>query len=166
MGDYIFGRDDQTLEGVVGDLLRENGDTIAVAESCTGGLISHRLTNIPGSSDYMMRGIVAYSNQAKTDLLNVPASLIDESGAVSAEVAEKMARGVRELAETTLGLAVTGIAGPGGGTPDKPVGLVFISLADKKETIVENYNFRGDRSRIRLITSQAALDFVRRYYLK
>ncbi|MEW6615622.1 MAG: competence/damage-inducible protein A [Thermodesulfobacteriota bacterium] len=166
LGDYIFGRDDQTLEGVVGDLLRENGDTIAVAESCTGGLISHRLTNIPGSSDYMMRGIVAYSNQAKTDLLNVPASLIDESGAVSAKVAEKMAQGVRELGKTTLGLAVTGIAGPGGGTPDKPLGLVFISLADKKGTLVKSYNFTGDRSRIRLATSQTALDLVRRYYLK
>ncbi|MFH2011276.1 MAG: competence/damage-inducible protein A [Pseudomonadota bacterium] len=166
LGDYIFGRDNQTLESVVGDFLRENGDTISVAESCTGGLISHRLTNIPGSSDYMKRGIVAYSNQAKTDLLNIPASLIDEFGAVSTEVAEKMAQRARELGNTTLGLAVTGIAGPGGGTPDKPVGFVFISLANTKETIVENYNFRGDRSRIRLATAQAALDLLRRYYLK
>ncbi|PJB39287.1 MAG: competence/damage-inducible protein A, partial [Deltaproteobacteria bacterium CG_4_9_14_3_um_filter_44_9] len=166
LGDYIFGRDDQTLEGVVGDLLRENRDTIAVAESCTGGLISHRLTNVPGSSDYMMRGIVAYSNQAKTDLLNIPASLIDESGAVSSKVAEKMAQGVRELGKTTLGLAVTGIAGPGGGTPDKPVGLVFISLSDKKETVLKGYNFPGNRAQIRLAASHAALDLVRRYYLK
>lgn len=164
LGDYVFGIDDQTLEEVVGGLLRSNGDTIAIAESCTGGLISRRLTNIPGSSDYMKGGVVAYSNQVKIDILNVPTGLIDEFGAVSAEVAEKMAEGVRELGKTTLGLGVTGIAGPGGGTPEKPVGLVFISLADKKGTLVKSYNFQGDRTQIRLVASQAALDLVRRYY--
>ncbi|MFH1624746.1 MAG: competence/damage-inducible protein A [Pseudomonadota bacterium] len=165
LGDYIFGRDDQTLEGVVGDLLRSSGDTIAVAESCTGGLITTRLTNIPGSSDYVERGVVTYSNQAKIDILNVPAHLVEEFGAVSAQVAESMAQGVRKLGRTTLGLAVTGIAGPGGATPEKPVGLVFVSLADEKKTVVKSYNFPGDRSQVRLASSEAALDLVRRYYL-
>jgi len=166
LGDCIFGRDDQTLEGVVGDLLRSHRDTIAVAESCTGGLISKRLTDIPGSSDYMKRGIVAYSNQAKIDLLGIPSSLIDRFGAVSAQVAEKMAQGAREHGKTVLGLGVTGIAGPGGGTLEKPIGLVFICVADKRETFVTSYNFPGDRAQVRLATSQAALDLVRRYYLK
>ncbi len=165
LGDYVFGRDNQTLEGVVGDLLRSNDHTIAVAESCTGGLISQRLTNIPGSSDYMKRGIVAYSNEAKVDLLHVPAHLIDRFGAVSTDVAERMAEGAREFGKTDLGLGITGIAGPGGGTPEKPVGLVFISLADGKETVVKKYNFRGDRTQVRLVTSETALDLVRRYYL-
>ena len=149
----------------MGDLLRSNGDTLALAESCTGGLISHRLTDIPGSSDYLKRAVVAYDNQAKTDLLHVPKPILDEFGAVSAEVAKKMAQGIRESAKATLGLGVTGIAGPGGGTAEKPVGLVFISLSDKKETIVKRYNFPGDRAQVRLLTSQSALDLVRRYYL-
>lgn len=127
--------------------------------------MSQRLTNIPGSSDYMKRGIVAYSNEAKVDLLHVPAHLIDRFGAVSTEVAEKMAEGAREFGKTDLGVGITGIAGPGGGTPEKPVGLVFISLADEKETVVKKYNLRGDRTQVRLVTSETALDLVRRYYL-
>ena len=165
LGDHIFGTDDMTMEGVVGELLRKNGDTLSVAESCTGGLISQRLTNVPGSSDYMKRGIVAYSNEAKVDLLHVPSQFIESFGAVSEQVAEKMAEGVRELGKTDLGLSVTGIAGPGGGTDAKPVGLVFISLAHKNETKVKDYNFPGDRALIRQAASQAALDLVRRYYL-
>ena len=163
--DYIFGRDDQTFEGVVGGLLISNKDTIAVAESCTGGMISQLLTNIPGSSDYMKGGIVAYSNQAKTDLLKVPSTMIEKFGAVSEEVAGKMAQGVRELSETTFGLGVTGIAGPDGGTAEKPVGTVFVSLSDKKQTVVKRCSFTGDRAQIRLISSHTALDLVRRYYL-
>ncbi|MDY7034365.1 MAG: competence/damage-inducible protein A [Thermodesulfobacteriota bacterium] len=163
--DYIFGKDDMTMETVVGELLRKNNHTIAVAESCTGGLISQRLTNISGSSDYLKRGIVAYSNQAKRELLHVSSQFIDEFGAVSEQVAEKMAQGARELGKTDLGLGVTGIAGPEGGTDIKPVGLVFISLADREETVVKRYNFPGDRTLVRLAASQAALDLVRRYYL-
>jgi nicotinamide-nucleotide amidase len=165
LGDYVFGKDGQTIEGVVGDLLRSNGDTIALAESCTGGLISRRLTDIPGSSDYLKRAVVAYDNQTKIDLLHVPKRMLDEFGAVSGEVAKKMAEGIREYGKTTLGLGVTGIAGPGGGTPEKPVGLIFISLSDSKETIVKSYNFPGDRAQVRLLTSQSALDLIRRYYL-
>jgi nicotinamide-nucleotide amidase len=165
LGNYIFGKDGQTIEEVVGDLLRSNGDTIALAESCTGGLISRRLTDIPGSSDYLKRAVVAYDNQTKIDLLHVPKRMLDEFGAVSGEVAKKMAEGIREYGKTTLGLGVTGIAGPGGGTPEKPVGLIFISLSDSKETIVKSYNFPGDRAQVRLLTSQSALDLIRRYYL-
>ncbi|MDY6855436.1 MAG: competence/damage-inducible protein A [Thermodesulfobacteriota bacterium] len=165
LGDCVFGKDRKTIEGVVGDLLRLNGDTIALAESCTGGLISSRLTDIPGSSDYFKRAVVAYDNQAKIELLHVPKSIVDEFGAVSGEVAKKMAQGIREYAKATLGLGVTGIAGPGGGTAEKPVGLVFISLSDKKETLVKRYIFPGDRAQVRLLTAQSALDLVRRYYL-
>lgn len=163
---YVFGVDGESMEEVVGNLLREEKATIAVAESCTGGLIGHRLTNIPGSSDYVERVVVTYSNQAKIDLLNVPEEVIRSYGAVSELTARFMAEGVRALAGTTLGLSTTGIAGPSGGSAEKPVGTVFISLTDGKETWTKGYHFPGDRHQIKLMTSQVALNRVRLYFVK
>lgn len=163
LGDIIFGKNEETLEEVVGNLLRSQGATIAVAESCTGGLISHRLTNVPGSSDYLERSIIAYSNKAKKDLLKVPATTLNRFGAVSKETAESMAKGVRKLSKTTFGLAVTGIAGPTGGTPEKPVGTVFISIAHGRQVTTQKCRFYGDREQIKFMTSQYALDMVRRH---
>jgi nicotinamide-nucleotide amidase len=136
-----------------------------VAESCTGGLITHRLTQIPGSSDYFERGIVAYSNRAKSEILKVPAELLLQDGAVSGSVAEKMAEGVRQISQATLGLGVTGIAGPGGGSEEKPVGTVFIALASPKGTVSKKYQFWGDREQIKTISAHIAIDWVRRYFL-
>jgi nicotinamide-nucleotide amidase len=163
---YVFGIDDDTMEEVVGNLLRKTKVTIAVAESCTGGLIGHRLTNIPGSSDYLEQVVVTYSNQSKIDLLKVPEEVIRTYGAVSEPTAKRMAEGVRNLAGTTLGLSTTGIAGPAGGSPDKPVGTVFISLADGKETVTKEYHFPRDRQQIKIMTSELALNRVRQYLLK
>ncbi|MCD6352875.1 MAG: competence/damage-inducible protein A [Proteobacteria bacterium] len=163
---YIFGVDGKTMEEVVGKLLREANATIAVAESCTGGLIGHRLTNVPGSSDYVDQIVVTYSNKAKVDLLNVPEDIITAHGAVSEPTAQFMAQGVKNLAGTTIGLSTTGIAGPGGGSPDKPVGTVFISLTDGNETWTKSYHFSGDRLQIKQLTSQVALNRVRKYLLQ
>jgi len=162
----VFAVDRETLEEVVGRLLKERQATLAVAESCTGGLVAHRLTNVPGSSDYFERGLVVYSNRAKTDLLGVPEDLIARLGAVSGPVAEKMAEGVRLLSRSTLGLGITGIAGPGGGSADKPVGTVFIALAGPDGTAARGYRFWGDRDQVKGITAQTALDWVRRYFLR
>ena len=150
------------LEQVVGELLRARGYRIALAESCTGGLIASRLTDVAGSSDYVTRGVVAYANDAKTDLLGVPAALIAEHGAVSEPVALAMAEGIRASAGTEVALGVTGIAGPGGGTPEKPVGTVAVAaiVGDTRRTRV--YRFVGDRELIKFQASQAALDMVRR----
>jgi nicotinamide-nucleotide amidase len=166
LGPYVFGTDEQTMEEVVGNLLRKAKATIAVAESCTGGLIGHRLTNIPGSSDYVERVVVVYNNQAKIDLLKVPEEVIRTCGAVSELTAKLMAEGIRNIAETTLGLSTTGIAGPAGGNPDKPVGTVFISLTDGKETMTKEYHFPGDRQQIKWMTSEVALNSIRQYFLK
>jgi nicotinamide-nucleotide amidase len=150
------------MEEVVGLRLAVGGFTLATAESCTGGLIAERLTEVPGSSSYFMEGVVTYSNEAKTRLLGVPAELIEAHGAVSAEVAEAMARGVKERAGVDFGLAITGIAGPGGGTAEKPVGLVYIALADDAHTEHRRIMLPGDRHLIRWRSSQAALDLLRR----
>lgn len=163
---YVFGVDNETMETVVGMLMRRAGATIAVAESCTGGLIGHRLTNVPGSSDYVERIVVAYSNRTKLEVLKVPAEIIQTHGAVSKPAARSMAEGIRALAGTTIGLAATGIAGPGGGTPDKPVGTVYIALADATETWAKRYQFPGDRLQVKMITAQVALNRVRRYLLR
>ncbi|MBP1709057.1 MAG: competence/damage-inducible protein [Deltaproteobacteria bacterium] len=163
---YVFGTDNDTMEDVVGNLLRRAKATIAVAESCTGGLIGHRLTNIPGSSDYVERVAVVYNNQAKMDLLKVPEDVIRTHGAVSELTAKLMAEGIRNLAGTTLGLSTTGIAGPAGGSPDKPVGTVFISLSDGQETSTKKYHFPGDRQQIKLMTSAVALNRIKQYFLK
>ena len=166
LGDAVFGVDEERLEEAVGHLLRLQGKTVAVAESCTGGLIVHRITNVPGSSDYFERGIVSYSNHAKEDLLQVPFPLIERHGAVSPEVAVAMAAGVRSLARTDLGVGVTGIAGPGGGTEAKPVGLTYIALADAQGEEWCEHRFQYDREGNKLWGSQMALEMLRRYLLK
>jgi nicotinamide-nucleotide amidase len=161
----VFSHRGESLEEVVGRGLTVKGYTIATAESCTGGLIAKRLTDVPGSSAYFLEGVVSYSNDAKTRLAGVPAALVAAHGAVSSQVAEAMARGVKERSGATIGLSVTGIAGPGGGTPDKPVGLVFVGLADDVQVEVKQFTLFGNRQEIRQRTAQAALDWVRRRYL-
>lgn len=165
LGDYIYGVNEQTLEGIVASLLRKRKFTIAIAESCTGGLVSHRITNIPGSSNYFYSGIISYSNQAKIALLKVNEELIKEKGAVSSEVAEKMATGTRVSANADLGLGITGIAGPTGATATKPVGLVYIALSDRIKQVTEKFIFPGNREQIKWRASQAALNMLRRYLL-
>jgi len=162
----VIAADGETLEAIVGQLLRDHQANLAVAESCTGGLVAHRLTRVPGSSDYFERSAVVYSNAAKVQMLGVLESLIDSVGAVSAEVAEKMAEGVRRISQTTLGLAITGIAGPAGGSEKKPVGTVFIALASPRGTVSKGYQFMGDRGQIQTISAYVAIDWVRRYFLK
>ncbi len=162
LGDSIFAFRGEKMEEVVGLRLAVGGFTLATAESCTGGLIAHRLTEVPGSSNYFMEGVVTYSNEAKTRLLGVPAELIEAHGAVSAEVAEAMAVGVKRRAETDFGLSVTGVAGPGGGTEEKPVGLVYVALADDAHTEHKRLMLPGDRHLIRWRASQFALDLLRR----
>jgi len=149
----------------VGRQLREQGRTLAVAESCSGGLICHRVTNISGSSDYFMGGVVTYSNQAKMDLLQVATETLEEKGAVSAETAADMARGVKALFHADFGLAVTGIAGPTGGTPEKPVGLVFMGLAGLNGVESRRHQFPGDRDMVKTLTAETALDWLRRELL-
>ncbi|MFC1569222.1 competence/damage-inducible protein A [bacterium] len=161
-GRYLYGEDDDTLEAVVGRLLLKRNWSIAVAESCTGGLISHLLTNIPGSSSYFERGYVTYSNQSKIDLLQVPESIIQKHGAVSSETALAMAEGILKVSNVDVGLSITGIAGPTGGTREKPVGLVYIGYADKNQTAVEKYIFTQDRMMNKTRSAGYALDFARR----
>jgi PncC family amidohydrolase len=151
---------EEILEKRVGDALRGNKLSIAVAESCTGGLISHRITNIPGSSDYFDRGVIVYSNTSKTQLLGVPKLIIESFGAVSSETAKAMAEGIKNISRSNLGLAVTGIAGPGGVSPNKPVGLVYIALASSKPTIVKEFKFEGSRDEIKEQASEEALKMV------
>lgn len=162
LGRAVFAFRGETMEEVVGLRLSVGGFTVAIAESCTGGLVAERLTNVPGSSAYFMLGVVAYSNEAKSRLLNVDTRLILEHGAVSAPVAKAMAEGVRRRGQTDFGLAVTGIAGPGGGTEEKPVGLVYIALADDAHTEYRRLMLPGDRQLVRWRASQAALDLLRR----
>ncbi|HWS55151.1 MAG TPA: competence/damage-inducible protein A [Pyrinomonadaceae bacterium] len=162
LGESVFAFRGETMEEVVGLRLAVGGFTVATAESCTGGLVAHRLTEVPGSSSYFMEGVVAYSNEAKTRLLGVPAELIEARGAVSGEVAEAMAEGVKARADTDFGLAVTGIAGPGGGSGEKPVGLVYVALSDDAHTEHRRLMLPGDRHLIRWRASQAALDLLRR----
>lgn len=153
-----------SLEEKVGRLLRDRGMTLAVAESCTGGLIAHTLTNVPGSSDYFERGFVTYSNEAKTEELDVQAELVAEAGAVSAQVARAMAEGALSRAASDVAVSATGIAGPTGGTTDKPVGLVFVALAAKDGlSLVEEHRFSGARLAVKEATCRAALELLRRY---
>jgi nicotinamide-nucleotide amidase len=162
LSDNVCSRTGEPLNEVVAALLKRANLTIATAESCTGGKLAARLTDIPGSSQYFIEGVVAYANEAKISLLGVPPSLIETHGAVSAEVAEAMASGIRSRAGSSLGVGITGIAGPDGGTEDKPVGLVFIGLATEEGTTSRRYHFPGDRQLIRELSVQAALDLVRR----
>ena len=163
---YVFSEVGESLEQVVGLLLREKKKTLAVAESCTGGLISHRLTNVPGSSEYFLEGVVVYSNVAKADLLAVPPDLIEAHGAVSVPVVRAMASGIRRRSRADLGLAITGIAGPAGGTPEKPVGLVYVALARPGAIEVQKNLFPGKREQVKMQSAQKALDMVRRHLLQ
>ena len=163
LGQHVFSIDGQTMEEVVGQRLRARRFTIALAESCTGGLIAHRLTQVPGSSAYVDRGVVCYDNRAKIELLGVSESLLKKYGAVSVQVAKAMAEGIRTRSKVDVGLSVTGIAGPGGGSARKPVGLVYVGLAALKESYAKKFRFHGEREAIKLRSSQAALDVLRRW---
>ena len=166
LGTAVFALNGETMEEVVGKMLADNGKTLALAESCTGGLIGMRLTEVPGSSKYFLEGAVAYSCEAKVRSLGVTQELLDAYGAVSAETAEAMASGIREKADSDYALSVTGIAGPDGGTVEKPVGTVFIGYADRSRTKSLKLTLPGDRYLIRWRSSQAALDYLRRQLLK
>lgn len=166
LGIAVFSTDGEEMEEVVGKLLAKNGKTLSVAESCTGGLISQRLTDISGSSAYFIEGVIAYANEAKTRALNVSPEIIEQYGAVSAETAEAMAQGMRERAKTDYAISITGIAGPSGGTEEKPVGTVFIGYSDAKLTKSFKIVLPGDRFLIRWRSSQAALDYLRKQILK
>ena len=162
LNDFIVAEDGATLDEEVARLFREKGLRVSLAESCTGGLIAKRLTDVAGSSAYFLQGAVVYSNAAKTRMLKVPAKLINEKGAVSAEVAEAMASGSRKGAGSNIAVAVTGVAGPGA-TEEKPAGTVYIALSDEKGCTVKEYHFRGDRRQVRNLTAFTALDWLRRY---
>ncbi|MBV8630784.1 MAG: competence/damage-inducible protein A [Silvibacterium sp.] len=160
--DHIYSSQGETLEQIVLYYLEMRGATLSVAESCTGGLIAERLTRVSGSSRAFAGGAVVYSNELKTEFAGVDPKLIERHGAVSREVASALAQGIRERCDTTVGVGVTGVAGPGGGTEEKPVGLVYLSVSDRDETEVVERRFGGDRERIRQLASQTALDMVRR----
>lgn len=163
VGSFIFATGDQTMEGAVGEMLLKKKLTLSVAESCTGGLIGNLLTNVPGSSGYFPGGVVVYGNQAKRDLLGVSRQTLDTHGAVSDPAAREMAAGVRRALKADLGLSVTGIAGPEGGTAEKPVGTVHIGLASGDEVFSGKYRFWGKREQNKLNSAMMALDWVRRY---
>jgi len=163
IGEDVFSTDGRRLEEVVGEALAARGLWIAAAESCTGGLVTSRLTDVAGSSRYVGASVVAYANDAKVSLLGVPEALIAGHGAVSEPVARAMAEGIRARAGADLGLGITGIAGPGGGTPEKPVGTVVVALASAGGTTARSYRFFGDRELVKFQASQAALDLVRRH---
>jgi nicotinamide-nucleotide amidase len=162
LDDAVYSRDGQSLEQIVGYWLQMRNATLAVAESCTGGLLGERITSVGGSSRYFAGGAIVYSNTVKTELAGVPADMIERHGAVSREVAAALAEGIRYRCEATLGIGITGVAGPSGGTAEKPVGLVFHALASATGTEVIERNFPGDRKRIRWFATTLALDMVRR----
>ncbi len=162
LDDAVFSRNGESLEQIVGYWLQMRNATLAVAESCTGGLLGERITSVSGSSRYFSGGAIVYSNAIKTELAGVPADMIERHGAVSREVAAALAEGIRYRCEATLGIGITGVAGPSGGTPEKPVGLVFHALASDSGTEVIERNFPGDRKRIRWFATTLALDMVRR----
>jgi nicotinamide-nucleotide amidase len=176
LGSHVYAEGTETMEQVVGRHLKQCGLSVSLAESCTGGLIGHRLTQVPGSSDYFDRGVICYSNQAKQDLLGVPGPLLVRFGAVSAEVAAAMAKGAHVRSGSDIGLSVTGIAGPGGATNQKPVGLVYVGLdagggdgskrGSQATNIVREFRFHGDRQTIKLRASQAALNLLRQWLLR
>lgn len=165
LGDAIFSRKGETIEQIVSYLLQMRNMTLASAESCTGGLLAERITAISGSSRYFLGGAVVYSNELKTQFANVPKALIDQHGAVSREVAASMAEGIRKRCLASYGVGITGVAGPGGGTEQKPVGLVYIALAGEEGTQVVERNFPGDRKRVRQFSTQQALEMIRRALL-
>jgi nicotinamide-nucleotide amidase len=165
LGEHLYSMHGETLEEVVGRVLTENRATIAVAESCTGGMLAERLTNLGGSSSYFLGGVVCYSNELKTSFVGVPKELIETKGAVSSEVALALADGIRRRTGATIGVGITGIAGPTGGTAEKPVGLVHIGIADERGPRERAYRYPGNRERIRSFATQSALDVVRRHFL-
>jgi nicotinamide-nucleotide amidase len=165
LGTDCYGVDQDSLEAVVGGLLVERGLTVAVAESCTGGLLAHRLTGVAGASRHFERGVVVYSNQAKEDLLGVPGALLRAHGAVSAPVAEAMAAGICRVSRSACGLAITGIAGPGAGSAEKPVGTVWVGAASPAGVEARRFRFGGDREAVKWQATQAALDLLRRALL-
>lgn len=162
---YVFSKNGEELEEVIGKLMVKNKNTLSIAESCTGGFLGHRITNVPGSSQYFLQGVQVYSNQAKTQLLGIDKELILKYGAVSAVVARSMAEEIRKKAGTDFGLAITGIAGPGGGTKEKPVGLVFTALSWDNGVKVDQNQFLGDRSTVKFQAVQKAMDMLRRKVL-
>jgi nicotinamide-nucleotide amidase len=166
LGEAVFTTDGETLEEVVARELTMAGATLAVAESCTGGMVSARLTNVPGSSIFFRGGVVSYSNEMKTAWVGVPAALIERFGAVSAEVAIAMAEGARRAAGAAIGLSITGIAGPGGGSAEKPVGTVHIALAADQGTRERLFRFGGERDRVRRLAAQSALEMLRRHLVR
>ena len=166
LGNYVFGIDDERIEDVLVRLLTERKQTLAIAESCTGGLVSHRITNVPGASAVLLAGLVTYSNKAKQKFLAVKAESLEEHGAVSELVAREMAQGVRQALEANFGLSVTGIAGPSGGSPEKPVGTVFIGLAGEDRVLAKKMFNPFDRETFKHVTSQQALDLLRLFVVK
>jgi competence/damage-inducible protein CinA-like protein len=162
LGDHLISSKGETIEEIVGMYLVLKQKTLAAAESCTGGLISERLTRVPGSSNFFLGGVVCYSNGLKTALVGVPEALLKEHGAVSKPVAQALAEGIRRRSRASIGIGITGIAGPSGGTPEKPVGMVIIGLADERSTQVREFRFPGNRERVRWLASQAALEIIRR----
>jgi nicotinamide-nucleotide amidase len=166
LGSVVYGVDQQTLEEIVGGLLQKSKLTLSVAESCTGGLLTHRLTNIPGSSTFFERGIVCYSNSSKSEWLGVPQEVLEKHGAVSAETARIMAEEIRSRARTDIGLAITGIAGPTGGSAEKPVGLVYTALSHASGLEEKAFQFKGEREAVKAQAAQTALDVLRRHLLK
>jgi len=154
------------LEESIGNFLRGKGWTLSIAESCTGGLVSDLITNVPGSSDYFEGSIVSYSNLAKTEHLSVPSNVIKRYGAVSSQVAIAMAKGVRRAFHTTFGVSTTGIAGPGGGSGKKPVGLVFIAVSDGKKTIVKKEKLKGTRREIKKESARRSLKYLYEFITK
>ncbi len=165
LGDHVVSSGGETIDTVVSGLFRAKGLTLSLAESCTGGLIAKRITDLAGSSGYFLEGAVTYGNGAKIRQLQVPAELLEKEGAVSAAVAMAMARGVRSASGSDIGLAVTGIAGPDGGSEDKPVGTVFLALAGRSDCTAKRYRFNGSRDRIRAITAFTAMDWLRRHLM-
>ncbi|MDD3656888.1 MAG: competence/damage-inducible protein A [Atribacterota bacterium] len=165
LGDYIFGYNQQSLEEVIGNLLRTRKLTLAVAESCTGGMLGEIITSVPGSSDYFKGGIISYDGELKEKLLDVSRDVMIQFGQVSEPVARAMAEGIRKKCNSDIGISVTGIAGPGGGSPGKPVGLVYIALADEKQTLVQKHQLHKDRQIIRLRSARRALNTLRVYLI-
>jgi nicotinamide-nucleotide amidase len=165
IGSFVYGEGDVTMEEVVGQLLKERGKTLSVAEACSGGLVAHRLTNVPGSSAYFEGTVVAYSDAAKNKILGVKPETLRQHGAVSEEAVREMAVGVRERLGTDIGIAVTGIAGPEGGTPEKPVGTACLALSMDGTVVSRRYQLWGNREWIKTLVSQLVLDWVRRALL-
>jgi nicotinamide-nucleotide amidase len=166
LGDYVYGTDQQSLEEVVGNLLKAKNIKVAVAESCSGGMLGEMITNIPGSSEYFQGGVISYNAKIKEELLKVPQEIIKKYGEVSEQVARLMAEGVRKCCYSDIGISITGIAGPGGATEKKQVGLVYMALANGKKTLIQKHQLFGNRQQIRLRASRRALNLLRMYLIK